>query len=92
MRRKWQLLAAVLFPLLCVYVYVHAVRGRETTLSELSFRMQELQKERLLALNERDDLMLRLQSESDPAWIEMMLMKELGVVPEGWVKIRFTHQ
>jgi hypothetical protein len=54
--------------------------------------MQELQKERLLALNERDDLMLRLQSESDPAWIEMMLMKELGVVPEGWVKIRFTHQ
>ena len=90
MLKNWQSLATILFCIGCISSYWVASRNRQVVLSELSFRVQELKKEHLLALNERDDLMLRLQSESDPAWIEMMLMKELGVVPEGWVKIRFT--
>ena len=30
-----------------------------------------------------------INSQSDPAWIEMVLKKELGLVPEGQTKIYF---
>jgi hypothetical protein len=42
------------------------------------------------ALEERkEELSLRLASVDDPQWIEMVLMKELGVVPEGYLKVYF---
>jgi hypothetical protein len=31
----------------------------------------------------------QINSQSDPAWIEMVMKKELGLVPEGQVKIYF---
>ena len=58
--------------------------------SDLTLRMQEMEKEKVAVSQEREDLALQLQSETDPAWIEMLLMKELGVVPEGWTKVHFT--
>jgi len=44
--------------------------------------------EELLA--DREELRAQIQSQSDPAWVEMILMRELGVVPEGWLKIHFN--
>lgn len=58
--------------------------------SDLTLRMQEMEKEKVAVSQEREDLALQLQSETDPAWIEMLLMKDLGVVPEGWTKVHFT--
>ena len=84
-------LAMALFSLLCVMAYVQAARGRAGKISELSFRLQELKKEQIIAMQEQEELLQRLHSESDPAWIELLLMKELGVVPEGWTKIRFVQ-
>ncbi len=77
------------FCLFCTTWYCHAASRRDAALEEVSFRLQEMEKEKLLASQEQEDLQLRLQSESDPAWVEMILMKELGVVPEGWVKVHF---
>lgn len=51
--------------------------------------MQELESERNLALELKSDLALRIQSQSDPAWVELVLMRDLGVVPEGWLKVHF---
>jgi hypothetical protein len=91
MSKRVQWWGVFLFSLSCLILYGQKARDRARKLSELSFRLQELKKEQLLVLQERDHLTQRLQSESDPAWIEMVLMKELGVVPEGWVKIRFVQ-
>lgn len=33
--------------------------------------------------------MLEINSQSDPAWVELMLMKNLGLVPEGQIKVFF---
>jgi len=70
--------------------YFQASHKRDSALSELSFRLQEMEKEKLIACQERDELQLCLQSQSDPAWCELILMRDLGVVPEGWIKVHFT--
>lgn len=65
------------------------MRGKKRALSELSFRLEEMNKEKHLALQKKDELCLRIASQDDPAWIEVVLMRDLGVVPEGWLKVYF---
>jgi hypothetical protein len=86
--RTWWIFAFFIF---CTSFYLHGGRKRDAALTELFYRLQEMQKEKLIACQKRDELQLRLQSKNDPAWIEMILMRELGVVPEGWVKVHFTR-
>lgn len=88
MVRIWWVVA---FTIVCTATYFQVVKCRENTLLDLSFRLQEKEKERFIILQEKEDLMLRLQSQNDPAWIEMILMKELGVAPEGWIKVHFSR-
>lgn len=81
----------IAFLLLSSAIYFQKSRKRDAAISELSFRMREMEKMKKSLCQEKEDLQLRLQSQSDPAWIEMILMRDLGVVPEGWIKVRFTH-
>jgi len=85
--RSWW---AIVFSTLSIAFYFQAAHGRTTIFSDLTMRMQEMEKEKLAVFQEQEDLALQLQSETDPAWVEMLLMKELGVVPEGWTKVHFT--
>ena len=70
-------------------VYVHALKNRNAALQEISFRFQEMEKECLMEHRERENLQMQIASHNDPAWIEMVLMREIGVVPEGWIKVHF---
>lgn len=55
----------------------------------LEGRLMEMEGE-IASLEERQsDLLLALQSQADPAWVELVLMRELGVVPENWLKVHF---
>lgn len=85
--RSWW---ALVFSTLSIAFYFQAAHGRSMIFSDLTLRMQEMEKEKVAVSQEREDLALQLQSETDPAWIEMLLMKDLGVVPEGWTKVHFT--
>jgi hypothetical protein len=58
-------------------------------LEELEFRVREGEKEKLLACQERDELALQIASQNDPVWVELVLLRELGVVPEGYIKVHF---
>jgi hypothetical protein len=71
------------------FTYLHALKNRNAALQEMAFRFYEMEKERLAISQEKEDLQLRLASQNDPAWIEMVLMREMGVVPEGWIKVHF---
>lgn len=73
-------------------VYLQAFKQKKVAISEMSFRLEEMEKEKLLALQEKEELNLRIASEGDPAWIEMILMRELGVVPEGFLKVHFLQK
>jgi len=86
LRNWWWVLA---FCLVTGSVYLQATKKKNLALAEYSFRLNEMEKEKILAYAEKEDLRLRIASQSDPAWIEMILMRDLGVVPEGWLKVHF---
>ena len=81
-----------LFALLCYGIYDYATRRQD--------RRQERLEEQIATGEgvvaelhiQHDDLERRLQSQSDPAWIEMVLMEQLGVVPEGQTKVYFEEK
>lgn len=43
-------------------------------------------------LEEHEDLVLQIHSQSDPAWIQLTLMKGLGLVPDGQMKVFFQSE
>lgn len=73
-------------------LHLHFFKEKKKAFVYLSHRLEEMEKERSLALEKKDDLQLRLASQNDPAWIEMILMRDLGVVPEGFLKVHFKNQ
>jgi len=68
-----------------------ANKKRNKAIFEMKNKHDSLKKEKLFAVQTKDDLYLRLLSQSDPAWIEMILMKELGVVPKNQMKVHFKN-
>ena len=84
--RSWWV---ILFLLISYIGYDQGIKKRKANIYEITCRLQELEKEKKIALAQKEDLLLKINSQSDPAWIEMVLMKELGVVPEGQLKVHF---
>ena len=56
---------------------------------EMTAQLHLLEKEKGEAQTARSDLLLQIQSQSDPAWVEMVLKRNLGMVREGQVKVYF---
>ena len=84
--RSWWVL---LFCLITAAVHFHFMKEKRGALRSLSARLHDMEVEKLLALEGREDLELRIASQNDPAWIEMVLIRDLGVVPEGFLKVHF---
>ena len=76
---------------LCLSVYYPAMQKKMQTCLDLKDKISELELTKTKAVLQRDDLLLQIQSQSDPDWIEMVLKTRLGVVPEGQRKVYF-HQ
>ena len=77
---------------LCFFCYSHAIKKKTTAYFNLREKLQKLQWEKALSLQDQEDLLLQINSHNDPSWIEMTLMKRLGVVPEGQVKVYFKKE
>ncbi len=82
----------VLFLLFCSALYEQGLKKRNREYGKLYQKLMELhqQKEEALALNEK--LLRQVNSQSDPAWVELVLMKGLGLVPEGQIKVFFRKE
>ena len=72
-------------------IFGQAMKHRNAAISELRFRISEVEKIRLLAHQEQEELIQQIESQSDPAWIELVLLREVGVVPEGFLKVHFKR-
>ena len=70
-------------------IYTHAVKKKNGVIADLDEHLNALSIEKELLLQEKEDLLLQINSQSDPAWIQLTLMKGLGLVPEGQLKIYF---
>lgn len=82
----------ILFCVLCYLLYEQGLKQIDSDYAKLDEQRQELemQKEKAVSLNQ--SLQLQVNSQSDPAWVELTLMKVLGVVPEGQTKVLFTKR
>ena len=80
-----------LFIVATYFFYSHSIQKKRETIFDLNERFQELEQEKALALHLKEDLLMQVRSQSDPVWIEMTLMKGLGLVPEGQRKVYFKH-
>ncbi len=67
------------------------MKNRAAAIAELRFRLSEMEKISLLANQEKEELAHQIASQSDPAWIELVLLREVGVVPEGFLKVHFKR-
>lgn len=62
---------------------------RHLVASDLQQRLALVLQERNIAALEHDDLLLQICAQNDPEWVELVLMRRLGLVPEGQVKVYF---
>jgi hypothetical protein len=81
-----------LFTLLCYITYEQAIKWRNQEFIKLEQQCRDIQKMKNLSANLHQDLLLQVNSQSDPAWVELVLMKGLGLVPEGKTKVLFKEQ
>ena len=78
-----------MFCMLSGVCYLQAAGSKKALIYKLEQRAFELQEEKRAALQQKEELELRIASQSDPAWIELVLLREVGVVPEGYLKVHF---
>lgn len=82
----------ILFILACYMAYERGIRKTQGQYEQLVKQHQELQAELRASLTLQEELILQINSQSDPAWVELTLMKGLGLVPEGQTKIFFKNK
>lgn len=85
--RSWWV---ILFLGIVYVLYQQSIISKNKEIFEHKNKLAILEKQKIFAWKENEDLSMMVNSLSDPAWIEIILMKDLGVVPEGKIKVHFT--
>ncbi len=81
----------VLFTLFCYGLYEHSGSKKSNDYMQLYTQLLNLQSEFARQVKIQEDLHLQINSQSDPDWLELTLMKGLGLVPEKQTKVFFTN-
>lgn len=84
--RSWWVLA---FVFACAIIYEQGLKNRDHLYQQLTEQRSALLQEKQEALRQQENLQLQINSQSDLAWVELTLMKGLGLVPEGQQKVYF---
>lgn len=80
------------FILLNIIGFSFGFKQLDAKAHELSVSITMMQNAKLLQEKRQEDLFFKLKSLEDPKSVEMILKKELGMVPEGQKKIYFSEQ
>ena len=80
-----------LFILTCYAYYEQGLKQKDQDFAKLYQQYLQLQIEKKEAYATQEDLLLQINSQSDPAWVELTLMKGLGLVPEEQTKALFIN-
>lgn len=88
-KASWWVGAFVLFTYMLALKTSHS---KEEQIARLTEQLSSLTQEKSFALQSQYSLLTQIESQKDPLWIEMVLMKKLGVVPEGQIKVLFKKE
>lgn len=78
------------FLTLCLGFYLYAKEQKDRSYQEMAARLKALEIEKGIALAQQEELISQIQSQSDPAWVEMVLKRNLGLVPKDQTKVYFS--
>lgn len=87
--RCWWTILVLLF---CYGFYLHGMHKKKELFGELKSKVDLLEKQLYSAVESREELLMEIDSQSDPAWIEILLKKHLGMVPYGQTKVYFEKE
>ena len=82
----------ILFAAACGVVYSSSAQKKQLVIASLDQHLEALHQEKVQLLEQNQELQLQIHSQSDPAWIQLTLMKGLGLVPEGQSKVYFYNE
>jgi hypothetical protein len=74
---------------ICAIAFEQGMGFRNQEYSKLIQLKQELFGRRTQAIQSQKELLRKINSQSDPAYVELVLMRVLGLVPEGQTKVFF---
>lgn len=79
------------FFILCYAAYEQSIAQTNARVRAHKKELAELAMQKACAELLQQDLLLQINSQSDYAWIELTLMKGLGLVPENQTKVFFAN-
>ncbi len=82
----------ILFFLLCFFAYDQAARSVNREEKRLQQKYQQIAQAKEEASTLQEELKRQIASQKDQAWIELVLMQKLGLVPEGQTKVHFVRK
>lgn len=82
----------ILFVLFCYGLFENGSNKKTRDLETLNMHLLDLQKEYAKQIKLHEELRLQLNSQSDPDWLELTLMRGLGLVPEKQIKVFFKNK
>jgi len=83
---------ALLFVFLCSILYTKAFSYKIEEQKKLQEKRTTIEKEIEQTIVQQKDLHLQIISQEDPAFIELTLIRCLGLVPQGYTKIHFIQE
>lgn len=78
-----------LFFILCYFGYEQKNRQSRNEYNDLIKKLTELKREKKALLETQEKILRQLNSQTDPLWIELLLMKNLDLIPEETTKVFF---
>lgn len=84
--KNWLVL---LFILGCGMIFERAVQSPLTEYTKLHIHLMTLLQKKRVALDKQQELKRYVNSLNDASWIEFILIKELGLVPDKQMKFVF---
>ena len=81
-----------LFCIFSFFLFNHFSGKKKIEISNLEKKRSYLECQRDYALSKKEELYVQICSQSDQSWIEIVLMKQLGLVPDGYMKIHFKKE
>lgn len=74
---------------ICLMVYERNLSQYRSDLAELQLRVSKLTTEITTAEVLNNKLKLQIRNHDNPTWVTLVLIEELGLVPEGHQKVLF---
>jgi len=88
-RRSWYV---YLFLLSLYLIGAPTIKSKNDEVAKLSNVVKTLEHQKAITLAQKENLIQEIESQKDPQWVEKILIKKLGVVPQGQLKVRFKKE